>query len=158
MGDREEISRIKIRRNPKNKSCFSTRECSGHVQPFAGLLLRSRFIGLCTLSLPVKMKSYDWNWWQLVVIFRWLMMWVSLRGNRSKQLICTARQSCLIQVYISVFACVYVKIYLLERICKAGMRPLLLGHVWVPHKYLQVWRMALTWPVFSNECIQIDND
>lgn len=31
-------------------------------------------------------------------------------------------------------------------------------HIWVPHKHFQVWRMALTWPEFSNECIQIHDD
>lgn len=72
---------------------FSANQCSSHVLSFAELFLGSQFIGLCTLSLPVKMKRYDWNWWQPVVILRWLMMRVSLRGSRSKQLICTARQS-----------------------------------------------------------------
>lgn len=72
---------------------FSAHQCSCHVLPFAELFLGSQFIGLCTLSLPVKMRRYDWNWWQPVVILGWLMMRVSLRGNRSKQLICTVRQS-----------------------------------------------------------------
>lgn len=40
-----------------------------------------------------EMRLYDGNWWQPVVIFRWLMMRASLRGNRSKQLIYTARHN-----------------------------------------------------------------
>lgn len=32
-----------------------------------------------------EMRLYDRNWWQPVVIFRWLMMQASVRGNRSKQ-------------------------------------------------------------------------
>lgn len=40
-----------------------------------------------------EMRLYDGNWWQPVVIFRWLMMQASARGNRSKQLIYMARHN-----------------------------------------------------------------
>lgn len=58
-------------------------------------------------------------------------MRVSLRGNRSKQLICTARRGrANPSLNISAFAVrVYVKMYFLERICKAGRRLVLSGFI-----------------------------
>lgn len=57
-----------------------------------------------------EMRLYDGNWWQPVVIFRWLMMRVSVRGNRSKQLIYMAKHNSHSSVSRSqkCFLCVFV--------------------------------------------------
>lgn len=76
-----------------------------------------------------EMRLYDGNWWQPVVLFRWLMMRVSLRGSRSKQLIYTVRHSSQrsilrsnsLKVFLCVLMCMWVFVWWSTQGGKGGL-------------------------------------
>lgn len=109
------------------------------------------------------MRLYDGNWWQPVVIFRWLMMWVSAGGNRSKQLIYMVRhnspssfsssnsEKCLFFLCVHLCACACL-------VVREGTEAFVHDTFWMPRKHLPVLRTAVSRPLFSNDCTTIGNE
>lgn len=74
MGERRKEGRgenpNKQLRSPPPSGCSQSCGCCCCAHRCLSFLSGSHFIGLCTLSLLVKMSRRDGNWWQAAVIFR----------------------------------------------------------------------------------------
>lgn len=79
-------------KDPNNKLHFSAHEYSCH-DTAVHLVFKVSVYWCMYSAITNEMRLYDGNWWQPVVIFRWLMMRATMRRNRSKQLIYMARHN-----------------------------------------------------------------
>lgn len=92
------------------------------------------------------------------------MMWASAGGNRSKQLIYMVRHNSPSSFsssnsekffFLCVCTCVHVRVCLVVR---EGTEAFVHDTFWMPHKHLPVLRMAVSRPLFSNDCTTIGNE